>query len=346
MKKILPVIISFCILLSSCSNFKKTKSVTLLDIKQSAENPIRVLFDTDLGNDIDDVLALQMLLNYHKQGKINLLGISISKANPLTIEYIDGFCNYNGLPNMSLGYVYKGAMPEDGNYLRQTLETVVDGEKILKPQRSVSDSIPEGYKFLRRMLVSQPDQSVVLVVVGQETNISRLLKSKADEYSDLNGVDLVRKKVKFISIMGGHFGSNAFPEWNIKTDLESAQLVFSLCPVPVIASGYEIGDALLYPHTSIQNDFSNPEKNPLCVSYYNWGHMPYDRQTWDLTSVLVAVEPGEEYFSYSPCGTITIDSEGNSVFTQNEKGKHRYLILDSSNAESVVNKLVRVVTSK
>jgi inosine-uridine nucleoside N-ribohydrolase len=196
------------------------------------------------------------------------------------------------------------------------------------------------------MLASQPDQSVVIVVVGQETNISRLLKSNADEYSNLNGGDLVRKKVKCISIMGGHFGSNAFPEWNIKTDLESAQLVFSLCPVPVIASGYEIGDALLYPHTSIQNDFSDPGKNPLCVSYCNWGHMPYNRQTWDLTSVFVAVEPGEEYFSYSPYGTITIDSEGNSVFTQNEKGKHRYLILDSSNAENVVNKLVRVVTGK
>ena len=29
--------------------------------------PIPVIFDTDPGNDIDDVLALQMLLNYHKE---------------------------------------------------------------------------------------------------------------------------------------------------------------------------------------------------------------------------------------------------------------------------------------
>ena len=30
-----------------------------------APEPIPVIFDTDPGNDIDDVLALQMLLNYH-----------------------------------------------------------------------------------------------------------------------------------------------------------------------------------------------------------------------------------------------------------------------------------------
>ncbi|MDD2495221.1 MAG: hypothetical protein PHE29_08515 [Tissierellia bacterium] len=35
-------------------------------------NSIKVIFDTDIGNDIDDVLALQMLINYHKSDLVDL----------------------------------------------------------------------------------------------------------------------------------------------------------------------------------------------------------------------------------------------------------------------------------
>ncbi len=58
--------------------------------------PVSVIFDTDIGNDIDDVLALQMLFDYEKQQKVKLLGITISKANPRVIEYIDGYCRLHG----------------------------------------------------------------------------------------------------------------------------------------------------------------------------------------------------------------------------------------------------------
>ena len=68
-------ILSFCFL-SACNKPTETKI------------PVPVIFDTDVGNDIDDVLAMQMLFNYEKAGKIDLLGITISKSNPYSIEYI------------------------------------------------------------------------------------------------------------------------------------------------------------------------------------------------------------------------------------------------------------------
>ena len=54
--------------------------------QQSKEIPVPVIFDTDIGNDIDDVLALQMLFNYEKKGKVKILGITISKSNPRVVE--------------------------------------------------------------------------------------------------------------------------------------------------------------------------------------------------------------------------------------------------------------------
>lgn len=115
---------------------------------------IPVIFDTDAGNDIDDVLPCKCY-SIMKKGKIDLLGITISKSNPYTIEYIDGYCRLNGRNDIPLGYAYNGVNPEDGNYLRQTIDTIIDGNKILFPQRSINNSIPEGYKLLRKMLAAQ-----------------------------------------------------------------------------------------------------------------------------------------------------------------------------------------------
>lgn len=313
--------------------------------KEMLDEPLAVIFDTDVGNDIDDVLALQMLLNYEKEGKINLLGITIGKNNPYSILYVDGYCRLNNRGDIPLGFAYNGVNPEDNKYLRPTLDTLIDGKKILLPQRSLNDSLPEGYKLLRKLLSSQKDRSVVFVAVGPETNLARLLDSEPDEYSNLDGKSLVEKKVKLLSVMGGLYGEAFdFPEWNIVQDLEAAQKVFAEWPTEVVASGWELGNELLYPHQSILNDYST--NHPLSVSYKIYDQMPYDRQTWDLTSVLYAIEPDSAFFMLSPKGTIQIDSIGKSVFTPSDNGKHRYLIIEDNQKKRALNALIRQNTNK
>ena len=313
------------------------------DRKDTKQEPVAVIFDTDVGNDIDDVLALQMLFNYEKEGKINLLGITIGKNNPYSIQYVDGYCRLNNRGDIPLGFAYNGVNPEDNKYLRPTLDTVIDGKKILQPQRSLSDSFPEGYKLLRKLLASQKDVSVVFIAVGPETNLSRLLESKADEYSDLDGKTLVAKKVKLLSVMGGLYGNEFdFPEWNIVQDLKASQKVFTEWPTEIVASGWELGNKLLYPHQSILNDFKSD--HPISVSYKIYEKMPYDRQTWDLTSVLQAIEPDKGYFSLSPKGTIAIDSIGKSIFTANENGRHRYMLIEKDSLDSTLKAIVNQVT--
>lgn len=313
--------------------------------QEKEETPLAVIFDTDIGNDIDDVLALQMLFDYEKQQKVTLLGITISKSNPRVIDYIDGYCRLNGHTDMPLGYAYNGVNPEPGKYVPATLDTTVGGKKLLFPKRSIADSLPEGYKLQRRLLAAAADQSVVLVVVGPETNVARLLQSTGDEYSPLSGVELVKKKVKLVSVMGGVYTNEFdFPEWNIVQDLEASKVLFAQCPVPLVASGFEIGDKFRYPARSIEQDFEGGDANPLVMSYKVYEKMPYDRQTWDLTSVLYAVEPDSAYFDLSPKGRIVIAADGKSVFTPGE-GQHQYLIY-KNNQQQVLDRLVELVTGR
>lgn len=326
--------ITFVCTLCSCENKKERRN-----------EPLAVIFDTDVGNDIDDVLALQMLFNYEKEGKIDLLGITIGKNNPYSILYVDAYCHLNNRGNIPLGFAYNGVNPEDNKYLRPTLDTLIDGKKILLPQRTLSDSLPEGYKLLRKLLSSQKDHSVVFIAVGPETNLARLLESTPDEFSDLDGRSLIEKKVKLLSVMGGLYGDAFdFPEWNIVQDLGAAQKVFTEWPTEVVASGWELGNELLYPHQSILHDFS--DNHPISVSYKIYDQMPYDRQTWDLTSVLYAIEPDSTFFTLSPTGTIHIDSTGKSIFTPSDNGKHRYLLIEDNQKKRALNALVRQTANK
>jgi len=308
---------------------------------------VPVIFDTDVGNDIDDVLALQMLLNYEEQGKVDLLGITISKAYPRVIEYVDAYCNFNGYPGIPMGYVYDGPNPEQGGYVSQTLDTLIDGQHILHPQRTVRDSLPEAYLLMRKLLAGQEDNSVVMIAVGPETNLARLLQSQPDEYSPLNGVELVSRKVKLLSVMAGLFTEAFdFPEWNVVQDLAATQTVFSTWPGQVVASGWETGNKLLYPHQSILHDFADSDKHPMCVSYKIYDKMPYDRQTWDLTSVLYAIEPDQNHFQLSQTGRVTIGETGKSVFVADPAGKHRFLTVTDDQAEKTLNALVSRITGK
>ena len=101
-----------------------------------------------------------------------------------------------------------------------------------------------------------------------------------------------------------------------------------------------------YPHESIENDFGDPGSHPLVVAYCNWGKMPYDRPTWDLTTVYEAIEPGQTVFSYSEPGTISLDEAGITHFSPSPEGKHRYLILDESRKQEAIAALVKQVTNR
>ena len=349
MKRILNLLmLASAVVFAACGG--GSRKAAAADNGNGGETPfpaaVKVIFDTDIGNDIDDVMALQMLLNYQKTGRVELLGVTLCKANPATITFTDGYLRYNNKGNIPLGYVYNGVTEFDGTYLLPTLNAKVNGQPVLNPQRSIDSDLPEAWKLLRQLLAEQPDGSVILISVGPMTNIGHLMDSAVDDISPLTGVELVKQKVKAVAAMAGLYGNEFdFPEWNVEQDIPAAQSVFAKCPVPLTASGWELGNKLLYPHQSILNDFGDPDKHPLTIAYQAYMEMPYDRQTWDLTSVLDIIEP-DEWFGYSPAGTITIDDEGHSHFREDAEGLHRYLTVTPQQVPLTLKKLVSQVTGK
>jgi len=306
--------------------------------------PVTLILDTDMGNDIDDALALGVIHALQSRGECRLSAVTISKGNPYCAPFIDAINTFYGCGEIPIGMVEKGATPEDGKYLRPPLDAK-NGAAVRYPRKlkSGADAV-DAVTLLRRQLAAAADDSVTLVVVGFSTNIAKLLDSPADAISPLTGKELLKRKCPLLSIMAGNFGDKPAPEYNVVEDLAAAREVYAEWPTQIVASGFEVGLAIKYPAASIERDFNYVEHHPLREAYELYMKMPYDRETWDLTSVLYAVRPDRGYFSLSEPGTITVDDKRLTRFTPAADGRHRYLKVDAEQIARVREALVQLAS--
>lgn len=315
--------------------------------EESQGQPVKVIFETDMGNDIDDALALDMLYKYADQNKVELLAVTVNKNNEYATRYVDILNTWYGYPDIPIGKVINGADSEGDskNYAQATWEHQIDGAQAFKGTLAENSEIQDAVDLYREILAEQPDSSVTIISVGFSTNIARLLDTPADDFSELTGKDLVSKKVKLLSVMAGSFDENRMTEYNVVKDITAAQKVFNEWPTKIVASPWEVGNNITYPASSIQNDFGWVPHHPLVVAYENYLPMPYDRPTWDLTSVLYAVEGNNGYFSMSGNGRISVDDEGYTDFVADLEGKHQYLKVTQEQASVLQNRFIEIISS-
>lgn len=307
--------------------------------------PVRLIFDTDMGNDIDDALALGVIHALQSRGECQLLAVTVSKDNDFAGPFCDLVNTFYGRGAIPVGVVRDGKTPEDSRYIHEPA-TAKDNGEFRYPHKLLSGKdAPEAVGLLRQVLGQQPDGSVTMVVVGFSTNISRLLDSKADQHSPLSGRELVARKCRLLSMMAGHFPEQGrSKEYNVYIDAPAASNVFANWPTPLVASGFEIGSAIKFPASSIENDFQYVPHHPLRHAYGLYQRMPYDRETWDLTSVLYAVRPDRGYFGLSSTGTISVDDKQVTQFASGENGKHKYLTVNPEQIIRVREALIQLAS--
>jgi inosine-uridine nucleoside N-ribohydrolase len=288
----------------------------------SAATPLDVIFDTDMGNDVDDALALAMLHAFASRGEVKLLAVTVSKDNPWAAEYVRLVNEYYGRGAIPVGIVHDGKTREDGLYVRQVCE--LHG----RHPGSTEDAAP----LLRKTLAAEPDGAVTLIQVGFSTNLARLMESVPDQFSDLSGMELVKRKVRLLTVMAGNF-ADPKPEYNVMTDIPAASKLFASWPTDIFFSGFEIGAAILFPASSIEHDF--PAGNPVAEAYRLYAKMPYDRPSWDLTTVLYDLRPDRGYFDISPPGNVLVSPDGATKFQADAQGKRYFLKVDPVQAARV-----------
>lgn len=297
--------------------------------------PVRIIFDTDIGNDIDDALALAILHAFQSRGEVKLLAVTITKDNPWAAAYADVVNTFYDRASIPIGVVKDGKTPEDSAMVQAPCQRQrPDGSPVYPRRLKDGREAPEAVALLRQVLAAEPDGAVTIVQVGFFTNLARLLDADRD---------LVSRKVRLLVVMAGAFPSGD-PEYNVRMDLPAAQKVFAGWPGPIVASGFEIGASMLFPAASIEREFRYVENHPVADAYRAYDKMPYDRPTWDLTAALYAVRPGRGYFSLSPPGRIEADAEGRTRFTPVRDGPHRYLTIDETQRPRTLEAMIELAS--
>ncbi len=305
--------------------------------KQAAEAPVNVIFETDMGNDIDDAMALDMLYKYVEDGRINLLAVMVNKEGSAPAEFVDIMNTFYGR-QVPIGVRYGNDPAKKGGVnFAEVITGMKDdaGQPVFKRTLERCDTLPDALSLYRRILSGVPDKSVKIISVGFLGNLGALLESERG---------LIEKKVISLTTMGGWFTApNA--EFNIGGDLDASRKVFAGWPTEIVTSPFEVGAVVCYPGSSIENDLDWGIPHPMREGYLAYCPMPHDHPCWDLTATLYAVEGGG-WFTVSEPGTIEVSEGGITTFTPAVDGLHRYLSVTPEQAAAIREHFVEILTRK
>lgn len=330
-------------------------SGSVLAEKAVFDGPPNVIFETDMCLDVDDAMALAMMHALHDRREANLVAVTVSIDHKWCAPYVDVLNTFYGRPHIPIGVVRNGLSFEakvkggsKNTFAQLVAERKDTNGSFVYPHRLTDGArAPDAVSLLRKTLVAQPDNSVVMIQVGHTASFAQLLDSRPDAISALGGRDLIAKKVRLLSVMAGGFDAIALsaewggktikkgePDANLLVDIPLAQKLFSEWPTTIVASGTEVGMAIPFPALSIERDFSYVRNHPVAEAYLHlcvaWAFpkCPHNHHTLDPTAVLYALRPDRNYFSLSKPGKITVLDSGGSRFDEDKNGKHYHLTLN------------------
>jgi inosine-uridine nucleoside N-ribohydrolase len=298
--------------------------------------PVNIIFDSDMGPDYDDVGAITILHALADKGEARILATMASNRYEGIAAVLNVFNTYFKRPNTPIGVPGENAVNmRDGQHWSDTLLAKY-------PHRTKTNADAwNAVKLYRKLLAVQPDHSVTIVTIGFLTNISDLLNSPADQYAALDGKALIKKKVKLLVSMAGKFPSGY--EFNVDKDIAASNNVFQNIGIPVIYSGFEIGEKIktglpLINNEAIQN---SPVKDVFRIAIPLSKSDAVGRMSWDETAALIAIKGYQSYYDLHKGKMQVVTDDGKNIWNDNGEGQG-YIVekVDLQIVQDMINTLI------
>jgi inosine-uridine nucleoside N-ribohydrolase len=280
------------------------------------KTPEKVIFDTDMCFDVDDVGALATLHALADNQEDTILAVCYNEVNKYGAAAIDAINTWYHRGNIPIG-IYKKPLssPDSSPYLSQLANFPNDIPADLS-------RVPSALDVYTRALNGQPDTSVTIISVGFLNNLEDLLN---------NEPELIAKKVKQLVIMAGVNND----DFNLVRHnlVDASEKVLKDWPTPIVISqlGGDINTG-----ESLEN---TPAENPVREAYYLWFNKEFKgRPSWDPLTVLYAVR-GTSFFSLNSTGTGSLK---NGYSYEMEAGWRSYTMPALTNSEyaAIINNLM------
>ena len=204
----------------------------------------QVILDTDWYTDVDDVMALRVLLRLQQYNHLKLLGVCLNASFEESVRSVDAFLLAHGV-DVPVGIIQnweKDFSGRNGPSYQKYLAQL--------PSKYKGNSDAEApVKLYRRLLATSPEK-VTLFSIGFTENYAELLESPPDEFSPLTGMELARKKVEKLFMMAGFWPRGS--EYNLTGGspvnpivTRAGSIVLANWPTPITFLGFEVGNTVL-----------------------------------------------------------------------------------------------------
>jgi purine nucleosidase len=289
--------------------------------------PTPVIFDTDIGTDIDDAYALVALM---ERPELRVLGVTTVSSDTVARARLAAKLMAVAGGKWASTPVYAG-IPSDTQYMKQ-----VDWAKgYTAPNLHDSGAV----EFMRRQVDANPGK-VTIIAVGELTNVAALLKSDPG----------IASKIAAISLMGGAIyrgyasGSKPEPEWNIRSNAVAARTVFASGVPLLIAPLDSTADLKLTPEMRV-TVFARgkPMNDALAALNSVWRHTnPWKGENPTLFDVLAVelVSPRHPY----KLETLRLDVADDGLTVKVANGTPNAQVAIEVDAAAFMNEFVERVT--
>ena len=282
----------------------------------------KIIFDTDFGGDADDLGALAIMNNLVNDKKCEVLAVMSQNVDVDAIAAIDGVNRYYGNEDIPL------AIRDSVYYVN--VKGYCTAVKNGLTYKRINDDVPLCLDLYREILSKAEDKSIVLVTVGPLDNIYNLISTE-------EGLDLVKRKIKRFTIMGGRY-PECESEWNFwgnKPGVSRTVLAKLSGFVPITIVGAEIGMAI-----KIGDEFNDyPGNNPLYPGFLyfsanaDWMNVNYkgrilDNPCYDQITLLHGIF-GDEYYAWDIVDGWRCEVEDNSAtkWVEDSNSPHKFMKL-------------------
>jgi len=286
-------------------------------------DPVKVVFETDMTLDVDDVGALAVLHGLQTEGKVNLLGVCYNEVHPLAPDVIDAINTYYNRGTIPIGIYRKDLKePDPSDYFTSERSFDVDNMTHDPFDNIVADAVA----VYKHILKTQADSSVVIISVGFLNNLYDLLKDK-------EGFELVKSKVKLLAVMGG-LNNDGF-NFTRHDLVDQTQYVLENWPGTLVTT--DVGGDMITGETLTS---TTPVYNPVRRAFeLEWHQGPnVGRSSWDEVTTLYAIF-GTKYFKEKWDGSGSLKNGYTWIFS---KGLRGYAA--PKNDEEVEDEIERLMT--
>lgn len=306
--------------LAAYTSATASKTITVTNDDVTVTPSTIYLLDTDAGiSDVDDTMAMGLMVADHKAGTITLAGVCSSSNDTYAAAGIEALLRKYGVASPVGSYKGSNNSLPSGSIKSNVPQFMRDNYGTGGVQSKTIADYPESTAFYNTIVNGlAPGQSLKVVIVGSPMAFTGWWAQATTDQ---------KAKIASVNQMGGKFPSNGSAETNAKIDPAATAALAAIgnAGLPVTWLDFNAG-LNIFTAPPFYTDASPVNGDPIAGAFQLFTiEQPAQiqvgrRHSWDPACCRVAVYGLESFYTASAAGTVTVDAAGNTDFAAGTGG--------------------------